>query len=163
MEERKNEYLCLIVKKQWHFQKVWQRMTMIITREQDLQLHHEYFSWESESEQQGHLHFCTQYFYRILYTNVKYGQKVQPLYWLKSQILVEWKGLFQQNFANTNSKPSTICWLNSRRSCKSFSELLKREIVFIYIVYSYSRHTFLIKVVLDNLKVCLRIVQCSNN
>ena len=32
------------------------------------------------SEQHWHLHFCTRYFYRILYTNVKYGQKVHPLF-----------------------------------------------------------------------------------
>ena len=37
--------------------------------------------------------FCIQ-------TTVKYGQTVQPLFWLKSQILVDWKGLFQRNFAN---------------------------------------------------------------
>ena len=54
-------------------------------------------------EQQWCLNFFTRYFDRILYTNLKYCQTVQPLFWLKLQILVDWKGLFQWNFANTNS------------------------------------------------------------
>ena len=59
--------------------------------------------------------FSTRCFYCILHANVKYGQNVQPLFWLKSLILIDWKGLLQRNFANTNF--STICWLNSRRIC----------------------------------------------
>ena len=31
---------------------------------------------------------------------IKYGQKVKPLFWIKLQNLVDWKGLFQQNFKN---------------------------------------------------------------
>ena len=42
-------------------------------------------------------------------SDVKYGRNEIPLFWLnriilvKSQILVDWKGLFQRNIANTNS------------------------------------------------------------
>ena len=50
--------------------------------------------FKPRSEQQWRLNSWTWYFYPILYTNVKYGQKVQPLFWLKSQILFNWKGSF---------------------------------------------------------------------
>ena len=35
---------------------------------------------------------------------MEYGQKIQPVFWLKSQILVDWKGLFQRNCANIQTR-----------------------------------------------------------
>ena len=77
-----------------HRYTVWRKKTLMISlfnNSKKLML------FQPRSEQQWHLDICPRYFYHILYTNAKYGQKVQPLYWLKSQTLVDWKGLFQQN------------------------------------------------------------------
>ena len=52
--------------------------------------------FKPRSEQQWRLNFCTWYFYRILYTNVKYGQKVQNLFWLKSQIWLTERVVFSK-------------------------------------------------------------------
>ena len=92
-------------------------------------------SGKTGSEQQRRLQFCTRYFYRVLYTNLKYGQILQSLFWLKSLIRVDCKVVVFQ-------LPSNISWLNSRRVCMFLIKERNRRSFFIHIVFvMWKEHT----------------------
>ena len=101
--------------------------------------HHDDTIWmkkqglKSVSSEQGTSNFfCSRYFYCIFYTNINYGQNIQPLFWLKSQILVDWKGLFSQTLP-TQTRNLQHLLTKFEENLYKFLRIFKREIVTIFV------------------------------